>query len=195
MFMKTRLTVLIICVLIAQASMAQFHIGIKGGANIGKIQGRSFKDEFSYGYNAGGFVNIGLGLFSIQPEVLFNQYTSTLDSNYKDIYRNVINSRQSKVKLNYLTIPILLDFKFLGPVHIQMGPQYGILLDQNKNLLQNGREAFKKGDFSMVGGTQLNIGKLRVSGRYIIGLNNVNDIDNQYKWKNQAIQVSVGFAL
>src|SRR5947209_18206651 len=118
MFMKTRISVLIICVLIAQASMAQFHIGVKGGVNIGKVQGQSFKDEFHYGYNAGAFMNIGLGLFSIQPEVLFNQYSTTLDSNYKDIYQNVINSQQSKVKLNYLTIPILLDFKLLGPIHI-----------------------------------------------------------------------------
>src|SRR5689334_24534763 len=98
--------------LISQVMMAQFHIGIKGGANIVKVNGKSFKEEFKYGYNIGGFAEIGLSSrFSIQPEVLFNQYTTSLDSNYKSVYQNVINSDQSKVKLNYLSIPILLDYK------------------------------------------------------------------------------------
>ncbi len=68
-------------------------------------------------------------------------------------------------------------------------------MDQNKNFLQNGAEAFKKGDFSMVGGVDIKLTSLRVTGRYVIGLNNINDIDNQDKWKNQAIQISLGLAL
>jgi len=48
--MKTKLSVLLAFVLIAQASMAQFSIGIKGGANITKIDGQAFRDEFRYGY-------------------------------------------------------------------------------------------------------------------------------------------------
>jgi hypothetical protein len=47
----------------------------------------------------------------------------------------------------------------------------------------------------MVGGAQINILRLRVYGRYVVGLSNINDIDNQDKWKSQAIQVGVGFAL
>ena len=55
--------------------MAQFHIGIKAGANVNKIDGKSFKDQFRYGYHVGGFAEIGLGdKFGIQPEVVFNQY-------------------------------------------------------------------------------------------------------------------------
>jgi len=47
----------------------------------------------------------------------------------------------------------------------------------------------------MVGGASINISKIRVSGRYIIGLNNINDIDKQDKWKSQALQLSLGLAL
>lgn len=194
--MKTKLLALPVALLISQLMMAQFHIGIKGGANITKVDGKSFKEEFEYGYNVGGFAEIGLSKkFAFQPEVLFNQYTSTLDSSYKSIYENVIASDQSKVKLNYLTIPLLIDYKFLGPIHLQAGPQFGILMNQDKNFLENGKEAFKTGDFSMVAGAQVNLAKLRITGRYIIGLNNINDIDNQDKWKNQVIQLSVGIAL
>ncbi|MFI5186374.1 MAG: porin family protein [Chitinophagales bacterium] len=194
--MKTKFLSLAVALLISQLMMAQFHLGFKAGANITKVDGKSFQQEFRYGYNLGGFAEIGLGKkFSFEPEVLFNQYSSTLDSNYKSIYENVIASNQSKVKLNYLTIPLLLDYKLIGPIHIQAGPQFGVLMNQDKSFLQNGGNAFKNGDFSMVAGAQIKLAQLRITGRYLIGLNNINDIDNQDKWKNQVIQLSVGIAL
>jgi len=194
--MKTKLLTLAAALLISQLMMAQFHLGIKAGANITKVDGKSFNEEFNYGYNVGGFAEIGLGKkFAFEPEVLFNQYTSTLDSNYKHIYENVITSDQSKVKLNYLTIPLLIDYKFLGPIHLQAGPQFGVLMSHDKTFLENGENAFKGGDFSMVAGAQIKLAQFRITGRYIIGLNNINDIDNQDKWKNQVIQLSVGIAL
>ena len=195
--MKTKfLSLAVAALFISQLMMAQFHLGIKAGANITKVDGKSFKQEFKYGYNLGGFAEIGLSdKFSLEPEVLFNQYSSTLDSSYKSIYENVIASNQSKVKLNYLTIPLLLDYKFIGPIHVQAGPQFGILMSQDKSFLQNGANAFKNGDFSMVAGAQIKLAQLRITGRYIIGLSNINDIDNQDKWKNQVVQLSVGIAL
>ena len=60
--MKTKLSLFLIAALIiSQVSMAQFHIGAKAGANITKIEGQSFKDEFKYGYHVGGFAEIKLG--------------------------------------------------------------------------------------------------------------------------------------
>jgi hypothetical protein len=178
--------------------MAQFHIGIKGGANITKIQGQSFKDKFEYGYQLGGFAEIGLGRkFGIQPEVMFNQNSTTVDSNFKHVYQNVFNSAyQSNVKLNYLSIPILLNYKLIGNfLTLQAGPQFAVLINNNKTLLQNGGQAFKNGDFSLLAGAQLKLGPIRVNGRYVIGLNNINDIDNQDQWKSQGFQVSLGLAL
>lgn len=196
--MKAKLFLpLLAAVLISDAMMAQFHVGFKGGANITKIDGVSFKDEFKYGYHIGGFAEIGLGeKFGIQPEVLFNQYSTTLDSNYKHIYQNVFSSDQSNVKLNYLSIPILLNYKLIGNfLSLQAGPQFGVLISHDKTLLQNGGDAFKKGDFSMLAGAQIKISSIRISGRYVIGLNNINDIDNRDRWKSQGFQVSLGLAL
>ena len=108
----------------------------------------------------------------------------------------MFNSDQSSVKLSYLSIPILLNYKLIGNfLTLQAGPQVGILMDQNKNLLQNGGKAFSDGDFSLVGGVQLKLSSLRLSGRYVVGLNNINEIDNQDRWKNQGFQFSVGVAL
>ena len=41
----------------------------------------------------------------------------------------------------------------------------------------------------MVGGVQLKLANFRVSGRYNVGLNNISDIDNSDKWKNQGSRI------
>jgi hypothetical protein len=195
LFMKIKIPLLAALLVLAQISFAQFSIGVKGGANITKIDGRSFSDEFKYGYHLGGFATIGLGgRFAIQPEVLLNQVQSKTGTEFNDLYQPVIDGNEN-IKLNYLSIPLLLNYKVLPFLSLQAGPQFGILLDQDKNLLQNGKEAFDKGDFSMLGGAQINLGKLRLNGRYVVGLNNINDIDNQDRWKNQGFQLSLGLAI
>ena len=193
--MKTKLLILPALMLFSMASMAQFHLGVKGGANITKVQGKSFKDEFRYGYSLGGFMEIRAGnKLVIQPEVLWNQYATRVDSNYSNVYHNVFNGN-SNVKLNYLSIPIVVNYKLIGSfLSLQAGPQFGILIDQNKTALQNGGEAFKRGDLSMLAGLNFKIANLRLNTRYAIGLNNISDLPDQGKWTNQGFQASVGIA-
>ena len=196
--MKTKLAIMAIALLTMQAASAQFRLGAKAGANLVKVDGKSFKDEFRYNYHLGGFAEIVVTRdkkLSIQPEVLFNQYSTTLDSSFKAIYEDIITSEQSHVKLNYLSIPILINYRLAGPIYLQAGPAFSILMDQNRSILQNGGDAFKKGDFSMIGGVQVRIAKIYLSGRYVVGLANINDIDDKDKWKSQAIQLSVGLSL
>jgi len=194
--MKTKLAIMAIALLTVQAASAQFRLGAKAGANLVKVEGSSFKDEFRYGYHLGGFAEIGVvKKLTIQPEVLFSQYSMTLDSSFKSVYENVLNSEQTHVKLNYLSIPILLNYRLLGPIYLQAGPSVSILMNHDKNLLQNGGDAFKKGDFAMIGGAQVRISRLYLTGRYVVGLSNINDIDDKEKWKSQAIQLSVGLSL
>ncbi|MDB5196595.1 MAG: PorT family protein [Flaviaesturariibacter sp.] len=192
--MKTKLPLIIALLFIGQASMAQLKLGIKAGTNISKIDGRSFKDEFAYGYLLGGFANIGFGKkLSIQPEVLISQSQNKVSSEFGTIYQNAFSDAQDgKVKLNYLSIPILLDYKLGKVLSLQAGPQFGILINKDKTALQNGKDAFDNGEFSLVGGPSFHLGKLNVTGRYGVGLNNINDIDNKDQWKSQTIQLSLG---
>jgi hypothetical protein len=183
-------------VFMVSCAFAQFDLGVKAGLNLNKIDGKSFKEQFQYGYHLGGFAAIGLGKkFGFQPEVLYNQNTMRVDSsvtNTLSIFNNGLNS----VRLNYISIPLLLNYKLIGKfLTLQAGPQFGILIDQNRTLLQNGGDAFKKGDFSMLGGVQLKLGPLRVNGRYVIGLNNISEISDGSKWKSQGIQLSAGLAI
>ena len=188
------LSLAIILSLGSSAIFAQsLHLGIKGGADINKLTGKSFKDQFSFGYHVGGFAEIGLtSRFGIQPEVLFSQVNVDTSNNFSSVY-DFNNTKQ--IKLQYLKIPLLFNYKPNNFVALQLGPQYGIILNKNSTLLENGKNAFKSGDFSMVGGLQLEISKIRIYGRYAVGLSNINDIDNQEKWKNQTIQIGVGLTL
>ena len=192
--MKTKLLILAIFSILGNAAFSQkFNIGFKGGANINKLTGKSFSDQFSYGYHLGGFFSVGLGnKFAIQPEVLFNQVNVDTSSNFSTVYKF---NKVDKVQLKYLSIPILLNFKPVKFLTLQAGPQFAVLMNKSNTLVENGRSAFKGGDFSMLGGVQVNISHLKIYGRYAVGLNNLNDIDDKEKWKNQSIQLGVGFTL
>jgi len=197
--MKTKLLVPLLALLVvsvasnAQGRVPVFQLGVKGGVNITKIDGKSFADEFNYGYHAGAFATVKISNHvQLQPEVLFNQYSTKADTSFNNVF-NVKNLKG--VKLNYIAVPLLLNLTPAKFISFQVGPQFGILLDKHKNLFENGKDAFSSGDLSMIGGVQLNLGGIRLSGRYIVGLNNINDAGNSDKWKNQGFQLSAGFRI
>ncbi len=108
--MKSKIYLLVAIVLMANASNAQFTVGAKAGVNLMKIDGKSFKDEFTTGYHAGGFAIIGLGpKFSLQPEVLWNQTKTKTDTSLHNIPSDALSSfKNGEVKLDYISIPVLL---------------------------------------------------------------------------------------
>jgi len=192
--MKTKIIPIAILLFFISSSVFSqgFTFGIKAGANMGKISGQSFKDEYNLGYHAGAFVTIGGKKWAIQPEVLFNQVNTDTATSFNQItgFNNV-----SKIQLHYLSIPILINYNISNILALQFGPQFGILIDKNKSLTQNGKDAFKSGDFSVVAGLQLKLLKFRVYGRYIGGTTDVNNLSNNDTWKVSMIQLGVGLAL
>ena len=191
-----RVTLLLLAIVISTLSMAQgFHLGVKAGANLFKVDGKSFDEEFQTGYTLGAFSEINFNKkWGIQPEVIWNQTNTRTTTDFHEIYPNSFDDFKD-VKLNYLSIPLLLSYRPAKFLSLQAGPQFSILMDPNQNLLENGQDAFKKGDFALLGGAQLNFGGIKVGGRYQVGLNNINDIDNQDKWKNQGWQLYAGFRI
>lgn len=176
-----------------QANAQSLKFGIKAGADINKINGKALSDEFSYGYQAGVFSEIGITKkFGIQPEIIFSQVNIDTASGIKDVlgFENL-----KSAKLSYFKIPLLLSYSPNAIVRLQAGPQYGILVDKQKSVGENGKNLFQNGDLSMVAGMQLNISKIRLYGRYAVGLNNINDTGSPDKWKSQSFQVGLGLTL
>jgi len=197
------------CLLVAGTSLIQvaqaqsFKLGVKVGGNMNKIQGQSFSDGFKFAYHAGAFAEINFNKkWGIQPEVLWNQMGG-VPSDFQTVYSTATNvninsfiNRENVFKLDYLSIPILLRYTTVGGVFtFNVGPQFGVVLQQDKTLLQNGQDAFTGGDFSLVTGLQLNLLMLRIYGRYNIGLKNINNIDDRDKWTSQQLQVGLGIKL
>jgi hypothetical protein len=197
------------CLLVSGTSLIQvaeaqsFKLGVKVGGNMNKIEGKSFSDGFKFAYHAGAFAEINFNKkWGIQPEVLWNQMGG-VPSNFQTVYGQATNVNISSLisgdnvfRLDYLSIPLLMRYTTAGGLlTFNVGPQFGIVLRQDKTLLQNGQDAFKSGDFSMVAGLQLNLLMARVYGRYNIGLANINNIDQSDKWTSQQLQVGLGIKL
>ncbi len=193
---KVCFLVLVVSILSVSFIQAQsFHFGIKAGTNLSQISGRAFSDGFEWGYNVGGFAELGIDKkWSIQPEVLFNQTNTKTADGFDEIIPTGFNDVD--VKMNYLSIPILLSYKPIPLLSLQLGPQFGILMSTNQTLVGNGENAFKNGDISIVGGAQVNIGGFKAGARYIYGLNDLNALNpSADTWKNQNIQLYIGFRI
>ena len=176
-----------------------FRLGFKGGLNLNKIEGKSFKDEFNYNYALGGFVQLNITRkLGLQPEINFVQTTAEQTNDITEVYDDLFfGGDQKKAKLNYLKFAGLLNID-IGPsqrVKLQLGPQWGRLLNQTADSLNSSPDVFKKNEFSALGGIMLQLPLFHIGTRYEIGLTDVNGTDNNDKWRSQAWQFFVGITL
>lgn len=172
-------------------------VGIKAGANMSDASGLSFQNGFKFGYQGGIFAEVMLSdKFGIQPEAILSESKLTRNATaFNQIYNGITVSTATNIKLQYLSLPVLLNYRPVSLISFLAGPQFGILMNQTESINTNAQNAFKKGDLSVLAGLQLNLLKFRVYGRYAVGLSNINDIDNKDKWKSQNLQIGVGIAL
>jgi len=178
---------------ISTANAQGFQLGVKAGANLSKIDGVSFNDQFQLGYHAGVFSRIKFSKkWGIQPEVLFNQYNTKTVNDFAAVYST---ENLKNLSLNYITIPMLLDFSPQKWISLQGGAQVGVMMDKSKSLLSNGEQAFSSGDVSLLGGVQFNLMAFKISGRYYQGLKNINNTGVDGSWKNKGFQISVGLRI
>ena len=173
-----------------------FRFGVKGGVNINKISGHSYKDGYNFNFQAGAFLQFNFSnRFGIQPEVNFVQTSSEFSNDANDIYNDLFRGgSQKSSKLNYLEVPVLLNINVGASkrVKLQIGPAYGGLLKQTVDSLKTNGDIYKNGEWAAIGGLWIQIPFVNFGARYKLGLTDINGIDNQQKWKSQAIQVFVG---
>jgi hypothetical protein len=173
-----------------------FRAGLIGGLNINSLNGRSFSNEYNFNYQLGGFLLFNpLTKIGFQPEVHFAQNTATYSNDQTDIYDNLFGGGdQANVKYNVLKVNGLVNID-VGPsqrVKLQLGPQYGIVVQQSTGVQGAARDVFKKGDFSALGGLWLQLPFVFIGGRYEHGFTNLNDIDNRDTWRSRSFQIIAG---
>lgn len=186
--MKKLLIIVTVALITCSVNAQSLQGYLKAGANMGKISGQSFQDNFTLAYHAGVALEIGLNKkIALQPEVLFNQ-TQTTTTSFNGTF-----TPNKDAQLNYLSIPLLLQIKPSKYVSLHVGPEYSILMNKDSSLYSNGKQAIKSGNFSVVGGLQFNFGTMKLYGRYNIGLSNINNLATTSEWKTQTIQVGLAY--
>jgi len=179
----------------------KFALGIKLGQNFSSVNNVNV-DHNAASFHIGAAAQIGIGpSFSIAPEVILTQTKLESNPNVLELLGNSALKPET-YHLNYLAIPVLAQYKLFKSFIVQAGPQYSILLDQQKDGKETARLAFNSGEFAIVGGAKLNLNGFFVYGRYVIGMNNIrsanelsNNLGDQSTWKTRQWQLGVGFSL
>jgi hypothetical protein len=159
--------------LLLGANAQQVHFGIKGGVNISSLH---FNDNTS----ADSKVGLHLGIlahihasktWAIQPELIYSLEGAKQD----------VGNTKVTYNLNYLNVPILLQYMFENGFRLEGGPQIGFLLNAKTKAgdVTVTNTSFKTTAVSI----PLGIGYLTSSGwgldaRYVFGLSNIDDNEN-----------------
>jgi Outer membrane protein beta-barrel domain len=192
-FTMKKLSLFVSVILLGSAVMAQTSakIGIKAGLNVANVAlDPEVVDKSSrLGFHGGLVAHIHLSpQWGVQPEILYS------GQGFED------NTNDAEWKLNYLNIPIMLQYMFDNGFRIQAGPQVGFLLDGK--VAGNGGGAdvdisndLKKIDAGLgVGLGYLSYSGFGVEGRYNLGLTNINDVGTN-ELNNRVFQISLFYML
>ncbi len=163
--------------------------GAKVGTNLTKNYGfENSVAEYKLGFAFGGFVTFNLASqFAIEPGVLFTMKGWELE----DI---------SKVKLNYVEIPVLLKFYIPSQGNIKpnifAGPALGILLSARVDD-DDIKHLFNSTDFGVVLGGGIDVtaerGKFIVEARSTVGLVTIES-DDEY-WGGKSVSKNIAFTV
>ncbi|BFM44273.1 porin family protein [Flavobacterium sp. CFS9] len=101
----------------AQNNNVNPEYGIKGGFNMSNLYSSDANDEnVLYGFNAGLYATLPISDFiAIQPEILFTTKGAKLE------YNNVFASGDSKFRLNYIEVPLLVRVNITPNFNVHAG--------------------------------------------------------------------------
>src|SRR5690606_12268567 len=113
---------------------------------------------------------------------------------------------EEKLKLGYISIPIMLKYYFIDGLSIELGPQFGILASAKAEYEASGGgesesdEEDVKDDFNTldlgagIGASyRLPMGVF-FSARYVLGFSNIYKDSDDFKNQNNVIQISAGYS-
>lgn len=168
-----------------QAQNAQF--GIKAGVNVASLHSNTiYNMDPRTSIYAGGLVHIHLNkYFAVQPELLYScQGTSQMTDGGKITWR-----------LNYVNLPVLLQYMFDNGFRLQTGPQLGLLASAREKLngvISNVQNYYTTADLSWsFGAGYLTPSGLGIDARYNVGISNINNTGGHDELQNRVFQVGL----
>lgn len=163
------------------------NIGIKGGVNVYDIYNdNNIKYDPRIGFNFGLLGHIHLNnQFAIQPELVYSA---------QGAIQTVANGT-NKLNLDYINVPVLLQYMFDNGLRLQAGPQVGVLVSAKSNSID------VKNDMNPID-LALSFGASYVfpatgwgiDARYNLGLSNINK-NGTVNSTNRGFQLGIFYIL
>ena len=178
------------------------QFGIKGGMNVSSISDDGYDDTKSkVGYYGGVFVNIPASeSFSIQPEVIYNNLGSEVKGTILG------NSYSQKLNLNYITVPVMFQYKATPQFYLEAGPEFGFLVSAKSTTTTNNSTSTAELDKDNFNNFNMGVGlgagfditkNVGINARYVAGFSDVtkpsSDPSTNAKNKNNTFQVGLNF--
>lgn len=195
--------------------------GVKGGLNMAKFTGddADFDGEADpgsiFGPTVGGFVTMPVGPLGVRVEVLYTAKGSNYDLSYSESEDglNVSLDGTTKMKMNWLDIPVLAVYNVMDNLSVFAGPFLELYLsgtvesdftvsfsyegdtfsESEKDTEDIESEDINSPGFGLIfGGTYMITDNIGVEARYAMGL---TSMDEDESLKNSGLQVLVNFYL
>lgn len=168
--------------------------GLKGGLNLStfNLDDASATYDSRTGFHAGIFLRSKFNKIAIQPEIL-------LFTQNNDIRSTVFGTAQES--FTYLSIPVMLKLYPVGGLNLQVGPQFGFLIDGERKYdtffgsgTQDIKDHYKSSDTSLSfgAGYDFDFG-LGIDFRYNLGIKDINNAANGEPIKSRVFLVSLGW--
>ncbi|MEO9144412.1 MAG: porin family protein [Ginsengibacter sp.] len=123
---------IIAMLLMTYGAEAQISFGLKAGVNFSSLKGNGYTDPDQkpfIGLAIGGLANYTITeKLSIQPELIFSQEGTQWKA----------TDEEQKNRLNYLNVPILVQYRTPSGFFVHTGPQIGLLLSAKMTYKDHG---------------------------------------------------------
>ena len=190
---KLLFAIALICtVTLAQAQDKGVAFGIKAGPSFYNLNGDDTEDgDMKTGFHAGIFVNIPLSsMFSFNPELLYNTEGSKIEEGGDKLTFN----------LNYINLPLMLQYNNPGGFYAEAGPQIGFLMSAKAKYEISGvedeedvKDELKGTSFSLGIGAGYDLpGGFGFGARYNLGLSSIGEADDD-DTKSSGFQISLRY--
>lgn len=170
------------------ANAQKAHFGIKGGMNASSLNySPSNSDlETKIGFNAGllAHIHTSTSHWAVQPEIYFSSEGAKSKAN-----------KDSKLNLDFLNVPVLVQYMFNNGFRIETGPQIGFLLNAKSKTNSGSTDVkanYKKANFSIpLGLGYLTSGGLGFDARYNFGISDINNTNSALKVHSNVFQFGI----
>lgn len=180
---KFSLLVMGVMLMVFAQAQAPAKFGLKGGLNVSTFNQSNLEYDSRLGLHIGGLAHIHLAPeWALQPEVVYSQE----GAKFGDV----------TTKLDYINIPLIVQYMFSNGFRIEAGPQLGLMInakyeDDDGNEDEVAQKDFKSTNVALgFGLNYLSNSGLGVGGRYNLGLSDISETTNN-KRKNNTFQISL----